>query len=202
MLFGFRMCGGSGTYWICVSLHERNTFICGTYPHIPTSLCRRLSDCPRADPDAPAALHAYLLLHRYTATPVTAHDTAHTHGPWTHAHTTLDGDLESDTLMTLSTHTSEDPQMQLRLRWWTTSGCVGGGSCAGGRSFLSNVSNHAAHQLSQQNADRDDTNRHEYVHGRKYFTGLRVAVRGASAQVPVQDLDYHERAEEAGGEQR
>ena len=52
MLFGFRVCAVGLARTVCVSLHERNTFICGTYPHIATSLCRRLSDCPRADPDA------------------------------------------------------------------------------------------------------------------------------------------------------
>ena len=119
---------------VCVSLHERNTFICGTYPHIPTSLCRRLSDCPRADPDAPAALTVtrllpQILLPRYSHT---GHRTRHTHGPWTHAHTTPDGDLESDTLTTLSMHTSEDTHTAKttlvdyqwlrrwwRLRWWS-----------------------------------------------------------------------------------
>ena len=95
----------------------------------PTHTFRRLSvavslseACPRADPDAPAAL----LL------PTQPHRTRHTHGPWTHAHTTLDGDLESDTLTTLSMHTSEDTNTAKttlvdyqwlrrwwRLRWWS-----------------------------------------------------------------------------------
>ena len=126
MLFGFRVCGGSGTY--CLRLTARAEYI--HLRHLPThsdvslSPSQRLSPRRPRRPRSPTRLPTPTPLHSHTGH--RTHDTAHTHGAWTHAHTTLDGDLESDTLTTLSTHTSEDTNTakttlvdyQWLRRWW------------------------------------------------------------------------------------
>ena len=126
--FGFRVCGGSGTY--CLRLTARAEYI--HLRHLPTHSDVSLSPSQRLSPRRPRDAPAALQLHA-TYTHLQPHRTRHTvHGPWTHAHTTPDGDLESDTLTTLSMHTSEDTDTAKttlvdyqwlrrwwRLRWWS-----------------------------------------------------------------------------------